>query len=93
MRYKVDRRVFKQYLAEVVQELGSERKAAMRAGVSHTLIQSLRLGRETTKDGRRIPKTHVNLSTARKIENAWKIPMEVCFMPERLDDRSSDMAA
>ena len=65
----------------------------MRAGVSHTLIQSLRLGRETTKDGRKIPKTQVNLATARKIEAAWSIPREVCFLPETLDARSSGLAA
>lgn len=93
MKYKVNRRIFKQYLAEEVRVLGSERKAAMRAGVSHTLVQSLRLGREATKDGRRIPKTQVNLATARKIEAAWGIPREVCFLPESLDDRSSNMAA
>lgn len=93
MRYRVNRRTFKQFLEVQVQKLGSERKAAMRAGVSHTLIQSLRTGRETTKDGRRLPKTHVNLVTARKIESAWGIPEEVCFFPETLDGRSSVEAA
>lgn len=93
MKYRVNRRIFKQYLTEEVRTLGSERKAAMRAGVSHTLVQSLRLGRETTKDGRKVPKSQVNLSTARKIEAAWGIPREVCFLPETLDARSSDQAA
>lgn len=88
MKYKVNRRIFNQYLAEEVREHGSERRVAMRTRLSHTLIQSLRKGFETTKDGRRIPKTQVNLATARKIEAAWGIPREVCFLPDVLDARS-----
>ena len=92
MKYKVNRRIFNQYLAEEVKVHGSERRVALRTRLSHTLIQSLRKGFETTKDGRRIPKTQVNLATARKIEAAWGIPREVCFLPEALDARSSDAA-
>lgn len=92
MKYKVNRRIFNQYLAEEVRVHGSERRVAMRTQLSHTLIQSLRKGYEVTRDRRKIPKNQVNLATARKIEAAWGIPREVCFMPETLDARSSEAA-
>lgn len=89
VKYKVNHRVFMQFYRQEKAQVGSERKLAESLGLSHTTLQLIR----NRKDSRGIPKTHVNLATARLIEAAWGIPKDVAFVPEVVGDSPTTAAA
>lgn len=93
-QYRIDRdafdRFFNQWAREAKREgrRPSARALAIEAGVSHTLILQLRNGRDSAG----MPKTHVNMETARDIDLALNAPPGIIFKPE-MSPVTSDAAA
>ena len=85
LQVKFNQRVFMKFYPGLRRRFASERKMAEAAGVSHTLVQQLRTGKDSA--GR--PKKYVNLCTAQQMETAWDIPPSLVFMPELVDGRST----
>lgn len=79
-RARINYKALRKYLNKGVRQLGSKRKIAEAAGVSHTMIQQLYSG--LSSSGKK--KTHVNLETAWKIEEALGAPEGILFIPEAL---------
>ena len=92
--YRIDRdafdRFFNQWAREAKREgrRPSARSLAIEAGVSHTLILQVRNGRDSAG----MPKTHVNMETARDIELALNAPPSIIFKPDA-SPVTSDAAA
>ena len=85
LQVKFNQRVFMKFYPGLRRRFASERKMAEAAGVSHTLVQQLRAGRDSA--GR--SKKYVNLYTAQQIESAWDIPAGLVFSPELVDGRTT----
>lgn len=80
-RARINYKTLRKYLDKGVRKLGSKRKLAEATGLSHTLIQQLYSG--VSSSGKK--KTHVNLETAWKVEEALGVPEGILFIPELLD--------
>lgn len=92
--YRIDRDAFDRFFNQWAREARragrrpSVRALAVEAGVSHTLILQLRNGRDSAG----MPKTHVNMETARNIELALNAPPSIIFKPDA-SPVTSDAAA
>lgn len=73
VRMRINKRAFEQYYNVALKRLGSQRRVAAEAGVTHTLIGQI-LRKQT--------KTHVNLDTAIRFEAVFGAPPQIVFMPE-----------
>lgn len=75
VRMRINKRAFEQYYEIALEKLGSQRKVAEAAGVTHTLIGHILRDRN---------KTHVNLKTASGFESTFGAPPQIIFLPEVL---------
>lgn len=85
LQVKFNQRVFMKFYPGLRRRFTSERKMAEAAGVSHTLVQQLRTGKDSAGRAKR----HVNLYTAQQMETAWGIPSGLVFSPELVDGRTT----
>lgn len=73
VRMRINKPAFAQYYTIAERKLGSQRKVAAAAGVTHPLIGQILKNKH---------KTHVNLDTALRFEQVFGAPSQIVFMPE-----------